>query len=93
MKIVYTFKPFYSAQRVTVQKVEVFWLMAAKDKWLSGNLTEARNILDEALQNNPTSEALWQAAGKLEWESDEPKEHALASRRLELPYHHVPGYG
>ena len=53
-------------------KIEVFWLMAAKGKWVDGDLASARNILGEALQENPTSEAIWQAAGKLEWENDAP---------------------
>ena len=53
--------------------VDVFWLMAAKGKWLDGFVDEARSLLDEALRSNPTSESIWQAAGKLEWENDNPK--------------------
>lgn len=50
---------------------EVLWLMAAKEKWLSGNVPDARMILLEAFNANSKSEQIWLAAVKLEWENDE----------------------
>ncbi len=32
---------------------EVLWLMAAKEKWLAGNIGDARTILVEAFKANP----------------------------------------
>jgi hypothetical protein len=34
----------------------VLWLMAAKEKWLAGDVGEARRILSEAFAANPDSE-------------------------------------
>ena len=93
MKIVYTFKPFYSAQRVTVQKLKS-----------SGLWQQRINGWAEILPRRVT---FWtrrykiirhrRLYGKQQVNSNgkatSQKEHALASRRLELPYHHVPGYG
>ena len=52
-------------------RAEIMWLMAAKEKWMSGNIPGAREILLEAFVANPESEQIWLAAAKLEWESSE----------------------
>jgi len=43
--------------------------MAAKEKWLAGNLEGARVILNEAFAANDDKESLWLAAWKLEFEN------------------------
>jgi hypothetical protein len=43
--------------------------MAAKEKWLAGNLEGARIILNEAFAANDDKESLWLAAWKLEFEN------------------------
>jgi pre-mRNA-processing factor 6 len=45
--------------------------MAAKEKWVSGDVAGARQILSEAFRANPDSEDVWLAAFKLEFESRE----------------------
>ena len=35
---------------------QVLWLMGAKEKWLAGDITAARAILNEAFRANPDSE-------------------------------------
>jgi len=45
--------------------------MAAKEKWLSGDVPGARAVLVEAFDANPDSEQIWLAAVKLEWENNE----------------------
>ena len=45
--------------------------MAAKEKWLAGDVDGARSTLMEAFAANPDSEQVWLAAAKLEWENDE----------------------
>ena len=55
-------------------KVEVFWLMAAKQAWTSSGakgIAEARDILQRACSANPSAEAIWLAGVKLEWENGE----------------------
>jgi len=52
-------------------QAEILWLMAAKEKWLAGNIPDARAILLEAFHANPKSEQIWLAAVKLEWENNE----------------------
>lgn len=37
-------------------QAEVLWLMAAKEKWLAGDVDDARKILAEAFAANPDSE-------------------------------------
>lgn len=54
-------------------QAEVLWLMAAKEKWLSGDVHGARLILSEAFSANPDSEEIWLAAFKLEFENKEPE--------------------
>ena len=46
--------------------------MGAKEKWLAGDVTSARAILNEAFRANPDSEQVWLAAVKLESENSEP---------------------
>jgi pre-mRNA-processing factor 6 len=46
-------------------RAEVLWLMAAKEKWLSGDIASAKDILTEAFEKNPDSESIWLAAAKL----------------------------
>lgn len=43
--------------------------MAAKEKWLAGNLDGARVIMKEAFDANDDKESLWLAAAKLEFEN------------------------
>jgi predicted Zn-dependent protease len=45
--------------------------LRAKERWLAGDVDEAREILTEAFAANPDSEAVWLAAAKLEWENSE----------------------
>lgn len=47
----------------------MLWLMAAKEKWLAGNLDGARIIMKEAFDANDDKESLWLAAAKLEFEN------------------------
>ncbi len=52
-------------------RVEVFWLLRAKEQWLAGNVDTARDILSQAFSSNPDSQTIWLAAAKLEWENGE----------------------
>jgi len=52
-------------------RVEVFWLLRAKEQWLAGFVDTARDILAKAFEANPDSERVWLAAAKLEWETGE----------------------
>lgn len=54
-------------------QAEVLWLMAAKEKWLAGDLDAARLILNAAFAANEDKESLWLAAWKLEFENGEMK--------------------
>jgi pre-mRNA-processing factor 6 len=47
--------------------------MAAKKKWLAGDVPTARAILQEAYAAIPNSEEIWLAAFKLEFENNEPE--------------------
>lgn len=50
-------------------QAEVLWLMAAKEKWLAGDVEAARVVLERAFNVNPESEEIWLAAVKLESEN------------------------
>ena len=52
-------------------KSEVLWLMAAKERWIAGDVPGARDILDRAFAWNAGSEGVWLAAFKLESENGE----------------------
>ena len=52
-------------------QAEVQWLMAAKEKWLTGDVPAAREVLERAFVANPESEQIWLAAVKLEAENGE----------------------
>ncbi|VDQ09998.1 unnamed protein product [Trichobilharzia regenti] len=54
--------------------------MAAKTRWLAGDVPAARSILARAFEANPNSEEIWLAAVKLESEN---KEYARARRLLD----------
>lgn len=45
--------------------------MAAKEKWLAGDVPAAREVLERAFVANPESEQIWLAAVKLEAENGE----------------------
>jgi len=44
---------------------EVLWLMAAKEKWVGGDVTGAQAILAEAFKANEDSESIFLAAAKI----------------------------
>jgi pre-mRNA-processing factor 6 len=50
---------------------EVLWLMAAKEKWLGGDIPGAQAILAEAFKQNEDSESIFLAAAKLASETNE----------------------
>lgn len=50
---------------------ELFWLMAAKEKWISNDVPAARHILSSAFKANPNNEEIFLAAFKLEFENNE----------------------
>ena len=52
-------------------QAEVLWLMSAKEKWLAGDVSAAREVLVNAFYANPDSEQIWLAAVKLEAENGE----------------------
>jgi pre-mRNA-processing factor 6 len=52
-------------------QAEVLWLMSAKEKWLAGDVSAAREVLERAFVANPESEQIWLAAVKLEAENGE----------------------
>lgn len=52
-------------------RVELFWLVRAKEKWTNGEIEMSRTILTQAFAANPDSESVWLAAAKLEWETGE----------------------
>jgi hypothetical protein len=52
-------------------RAEIFWLLRAKERWLAGEIDEAREVLTDAFAANPDSEQVWLAAAKLEWETGE----------------------
>jgi hypothetical protein len=45
--------------------------MSAKEKWLAGDVSAAREVLERAFVANPESEQIWLAAVKLEAENGE----------------------
>lgn len=60
--------------------------MAAKEKWLAGDLEAARVILQEAFAANEDKESLWLAAWKLEFENKElHRARLLLQRARERP--------
>ncbi|CCG84124.1 protein of unknown function [Taphrina deformans PYCC 5710] len=63
---------------------EILWLMYAKEKWLSGDLVAARDILASSFEHNPNSEDIWLAAVKLETENgelDNARQYLARARR------------
>lgn len=52
-------------------QAEVLWLMAAKEKWMAGDVSAAREVLERAFIANKESEQIWLAAVKLEAENNE----------------------
>ena len=56
---------------------EILWLMAAKERWLQGDVTGARTVLEEAFSANPENEDIWLAAFKLEFENEELERASL----------------
>lgn len=56
---------------VHCSQAEVLWLMAAKEKWLAGNVPATCDVLEGAFVANPESEQIWLAAVKLEAENGE----------------------
>ena len=67
--------------------VDVLWLMAAKEMWKSGDVTEARAVLNNAIDSNPGSERVLLAGVKFEQENGEfTNARKLAERaRKEAP--------
>ena len=62
-------------------RVELFWLLRAKEKWLAKDVDTARDILTQAFAANPDSEAVWLAAAKLEWETGEQERARVLLQR------------
>jgi pre-mRNA-processing factor 6 len=60
-----------AAASARLPRVEIFWLLRAKERWLANEVDKAREILTEAFAANHDSEAVWLAAAKLEWETGE----------------------
>merc|ERR1719240_415753 len=60
---------------------EILWLMAAKQKWLRGDVAAARRILAEAFSHSKESEAIHLAAVKLESENNEIQRSRLLRAR------------
>ena len=52
-------------------QAEVLWLMAAKEKWLAGDVPAVCEVLEQAFIANLESEQIWLAAVKLEAENGE----------------------
>jgi pre-mRNA-processing factor 6 len=50
---------------------EVLWLMAAKEKWVGGDVVGAQAILAEAFKQNEDSESIFLAAAKIAAETNE----------------------
>lgn len=65
-------------------RAQVLWLMAAKEKWVGGDVPAARHILKLAFDANPESEDIWLAAFKLEFENQAgPHRHYHSRRSIE----------
>lgn len=75
-------------------RAEVLWLMAAKEKWLSGDIASAKDILTEAFEKNPDSESIWLAAAKLASETGQTEAamQLLAKARKEANTDRVSHY-
>lgn len=75
MRLIYRVLSRESLDALLIQAVkhcpqaEVLWLMAAKEKWLAGDVPAAREVLERAFNVNPESEEIWLAAVKLESEN------------------------
>jgi pre-mRNA-processing factor 6 len=52
-------------------QAEILWLMAAKDRWMAGDVEGARDVLKAAWGANPDSEEIYLAAVKVESENKE----------------------
>ncbi len=63
------FLPLGQRRAVAGPGPQVLWLMAAKEKWVGGDVPAARHILKLAFDANPESEDIWLAAFKLEFEN------------------------
>ncbi len=50
-------------------RVELFWLLRAKERWVAKDIDIAQEILTAAFAANPDSERVWLAAAKLEGET------------------------
>jgi pre-mRNA-processing factor 6 len=55
--------------------------MYAKERWIAGDVTGAREILDQAFAANPESEQIWLAAFKLEAENGQWEALRMLSER------------
>ena len=65
--------------------------MAAKEKWLAGDVDGARIILQEAFAANDDKESLWLAAWKLEFENRElERARRLLERARDRPSSSTP---
>eukprot|EP00934_Nitzschia_sp_Nitz4_P007841 Nitzschia sp. Nitz4//scaffold257_size48314//42683//45577//NITZ4_007096-RA/size48314-processed-gene-0.38-mRNA-1//1//CDS//3329544469//7831//frame0 len=62
-------------------RVELFWLLRAKERWMAGDIDLARDILTQAFAANPDSERVWLAAAKLEWETGETERARVLLQR------------
>jgi pre-mRNA-processing factor 6 len=62
-------------------RVEIFWLLRAKERWLAKDIDKSREILTQAFAANPDSEAVWLAAAKLEWETGETERARVLLQR------------
>lgn len=67
---------------------QVLWLMAAKEKWLAGDVPSARQILASAFEANPNSEEIYLAAFKLEFENKEPERAKAILEKVSSPLSH-----
>ena len=52
-------------------RAEVLWLMAAKEKWVGGDIVGAQAILARAFVENEDSESIFLAAAKIAAETGE----------------------
>lgn len=71
---------------INVPISQTLWLMFAKEKWLSGDVNAAREIINAALNVHSNSEQVWLAAIKLEQETGEFKraEELLNKARIQV---------
>lgn len=58
--------------------------MLAKEHWLGGDVDSARQVLGDAFNANPSSEAVWLAAVKLEAENNEIKNARMLLNKARL---------